>query len=267
MKRYKLFALMGALIFSFVSCETEVEDPAGDRGVASVPGVLNMNPATFDLYDLENTYVQFELALDDPAVEDVIIVASFEGDRRRTEIMRVNSFPSTVVIELNEVASILGISLESIEAADVFNFEVQTIQDGRTYFSSAAFNVAVVCGYDPAMVTGSYRAVSSSWGVDGSVNITVDPDDEFILYVTGLGTIDGVNEDQGPLKMIIDPLDYSVVAERTVLASSAFGYTGLWYEGTGQVNTCDGSFDMGFTIGVSAGTFTGAPHSFTFTRN
>src|SRR5690554_2277294 len=132
MKRYKLFALMGALIFSFVSCETEVEDPAGDRGVASVPGVLNMNPATFDLYDLENTYVQFELALDDPAVEDVIIVASFEGDRRRTEIMRVNSFPSTVVIELNEVASILGISLESIEAADVFNFEVQTIQDGRT---------------------------------------------------------------------------------------------------------------------------------------
>lgn len=257
---------MAALVLSFASCETDVEDPAGDRGVASVPGVINMDPATFDVNDLENTFVQFDLALDDPAVSEAVILASYKGDRRREEIMRISNFPTSVVIELNEVASKMGIQLEEIEAADVFNFEVQTIQDGKTYFSSAAFNVSVVCGYDPAMVTGSYRAVSASWEVDGSVTITVDPEDEFVIYVSGLAALDGAPEDKGPLKMIVDPLDYSVVAEKTVLASTFYTYTNVWYEGTGELNTCDGTYTMGFTIGVDQGNF-GGPFTFTFTKN
>src|SRR5690606_22075019 len=163
-------------------------------------------------------------------------------------------------------ASKLGIPLESIETSDVFNFEVQTIQDGKTYFSSAAFNVAVVCGYHLVLVTGSFRAVSPSWEVDGSVNITVDPDDAFIIYVSGLAALHGSTEDKGPLKMIVNPLDYSVVAEKTVLASTFFSYTNIWYEGTGQVNTCDGTYTMDFSIGVDQGNF-GGPFTFTFTKN
>lgn len=267
MKRYKIFCFLAAVVIFITSCETDVEDPAGDRGIASVPGVQDLNPATFDVNDLENTFIQFTLVLDDPEVSESVILASYKGDRSRTEIARVSEFPATVVIALSDVAAKLGLELNSIEAADVFNFEVQTIQGGRSYFSSAAFNAAVVCGYDPAMVTGSYRGVSASWEVDGGITITADPDDELIVYVSGLAALDGLDEDLGPLKMVINPLDFSVVAERTALASSAFGYTNIWYEGTGELNTCDGTYTMGFTIGVDQGTFGGAPHTFIFTKN
>src|SRR5690606_11539002 len=213
MKILNIFCLIAALGLFLTSCETEVVDPAGERGVASVPGIQNLNPATFDVNDLENTFVKFDIVLDDPSVSQAAVLVSYKGDKKRAEVATVSSFPATLTIPLTEVAAKLGLQLSSIEAADVFNFEIQTTQGGKSYFSSAAFNVAVVCGYDSENVTGDYRGISSAWGVDGPITIEADPNDEFILYVTGLATIDGLVEDQGPLKLIVNPLDYSVVAE------------------------------------------------------
>lgn len=269
MKIINIFSLIAAIVMVFSSCETEVIDPAGQRGVASVPGIQNLNPATYDVNNLETTFVKFDLVLDDPSVEQASVVVSYKGDKKRAEVATVTSFPTTLTLPLTDVASALGLQLSSIEAADVFNFEVKTTQGGQSYFSSAAFNVAVVCGYEVENVTGGYRALSDGWGLDGGVTITADPDNEFILYVTGLAAVEGLDEDQGPLKLVVDPLDYSVTAERTVLASSTapwgVAYTGLAYEGSGGLNTCDGSMEMLFTITVDQGSF--GSFAFSFTKN
>lgn len=269
MKRFKIFGFIISLVLLFSACETEVIDPAGERGIASVPGVEDMNPATFDVLDLENTYVQFNLVLDAPGVSEAILLVSYKGDKKRAEVTRVSSFPATVKIMLTDVVSKLGMQLSDVEAADVFNFEVQTVEGGKTYYSSAAFNVAVVCGYDPALVTGSYRGVSDAWGVDGPITITADPDDPYTVYVAGLATIDGLDEDLGPLKMVINPLNFDVTAEKTVVASLVtWGapYHDIAYEGNGKLNTCDGTYVMDFYITVAEGSF-GGPFVFTFTKN
>jgi hypothetical protein len=133
--------------------------------------------------------------------------------------------------------------------------------EGRPYSSAARY--AVQCSYDPEVVSGSYRAVSSGWAVDGPVTITVDPEDQYTLYVAGLIGLDGLPEDQGPLRMTVDPADFSVTAHRTVLATNFFGYDNVAYQGTGSLNTCAGSYEMSFTITVDQGSF--GTYDFIFT--
>ncbi|MCA1760540.1 MAG: hypothetical protein LC658_12305 [Bacteroidales bacterium] len=265
MKRFKIFGLITALVLVFSSCETEVIDPAGLRGEGVVPGIEDFIPQTFDILDLNNTFIQFTVVIDDPKVNEVIVLASVNGDKRRTEITRVSSFPGTVKLMLSELASKLGMQLNDVKLGDTFNIELQTIQDGKTYFSSAAFNAGVVCAYDSELVTGSYRAVSAGWAVDGNVTITADPDDEFVLYVSGLAALDGLDEDKGPLRLEVNELNFDVIAVKTVLASSAFGYTNIAYAGSGKLNTCDGTFEMLFTITVDQGSF--GAYDFVLTKN
>lgn len=268
MKKIKFLSLIATLILFITACETDVVDPAGDRGVAPAPGIENLNPATFDVYDLENTYIQFTLVLNDPKVNEAKIVASFKGNQKRVEVASVTSFPSTIKITLKEVATKLGMQLNDVVAADVFNFEVQTLLGGKVYYSNAAFNAAVVCGYDIANVTGSYHALSDDWGFDDDVEIVADPDDDYVLYVHGLAAAEGLDE-IAPLKLEVNKLNFSVTAVKTVLApdvaSWGLPYTGFFYEGSGELNTCDGTYTMNFTIGVDQGTW--GLQAFVFTKN
>lgn len=265
MKRFKIFGLITALVLVFSSCETEVIDPAGLRGEGVFPTITDLNPAVYDSNDLENTFVQFTVDIDDPKVNEVIVLASLNGDKKRVEMTRLNNFPGTVKLMLSEVASKLGMQLNDVELGDIFNIELQTIQGGKTYFSNAAFNAAVVCAYNPELVTGSYRAVSEGWAVDGNVTITADPADEFVLYVSGLAALDGLTEDQGPLRLEVNELNFDVVAVKTVLASTAWSYTNFAYAGSGKLNTCDGTFEMLFTITVDQGSF--GAYDFVLTKN
>lgn len=264
MKTNKIIALLFLMVFAFSACETEVEDPAGLRGVGIIPSITNFNPAVFDVKDLANTFIQFDLDVNTSTVSEVKIVVSFNGDKKRVEIKNFTTFPATVQIFAHEAASLLGIQISDIDPGDVFNFELLTVQGSDVYRSSAAFNAAAVCKYDPDFVSGAYYVVSDDWGSEGNVTLSVDPDDPYIIYVSGLAAIDGVNEDQGPLKMEVNKLNFEVIAEKTVLASNAFGYTNFSYQGFGILNTCNGAYDMNFTITVDQGSF--GQFSFKFTK-
>lgn len=269
MKIFRTLMMICGIALLFTSCEKTDVDPAGARNEAAVPGIKNLNPATFDVNDLENTYVQFDLTSDATGVEEAILLVSYNKGGERKEVQKVNSFPANITIKLTEVVSVLGMDLNSVEAADVFNFEVQTIEGGKTYFSSAAFNVAVVCGYEVENVTGAYRAVSSpdQWDHEGNVTLAADPDDEYTVYITGLAASEGVDEDGDPIALHIDPLDFSVTAPRATVASSMeplAGYTGYSYEGSGSLNTCDGTYTMMFEITVDQGSF--GSFEFVFTK-
>jgi len=269
MKTYKIIGFIAAMVLTFAACETDVDDPAGVRGEGVVPAIVDLNPAVFDSNDMENTFIQFTLDDVAPATEAKLLV-SYNGDKARAEVATYSSFPTVINLPLTEVVSKLNIALASVETGDVFNFEVTTSKGGKTYYSSASFNAAVVCAYNPDLVTGNYNAVSDSWGVDGNVTITADPDDEYKLYVTGLATIDGLDEDKGPLVMIVNPLNFAISVPKVVLASSTapwgVAYTNIWYEGFGEVNTCNGTHTLYVTIGVDQGTFGGAPHTFVLTK-
>ncbi|MDY0103943.1 MAG: hypothetical protein RBS07_13495 [Lentimicrobium sp.] len=264
MKTYKILAFLAAVALTFSACETEVDDPAGLRNEGIVPSITNLNPAAFDVNDPENTFVKFDLDVA-TGVSEVIVTASYNGVLSRIPIKNITTFPAKdIVIYMRDVATALGIQLNEIEPGDVFTLEATTIQGGKTYRSNAVIKAGAVCAYDPDMVTGTYNAASADWAVDGNVTITVDPEDEYIIYVAGLAALDGLTEDLGPLKMVVNPLNFEVIAEKTTLASVAFsGYTNIAYEGFGTLNTCNGTYEMNFTITVDQGGFGQFPFTFT----
>lgn len=264
MKYIKNLVFLFGMILMFSSCETDVVDPAGSRNDAVVPGILNLNPATYDVNDLSNTYIQFDLTLPSP-VDEVALVVSYKGGKQRKELMRINNFPATGIrVPLTTAATALGLQLSDIKAADVFNFEVQTIQGGKVYYSSAAFNAAVVCGYSKDNVTGSYHFVSAAWESEGDVTITADPDDPYTLFINGLAAAEGF-EDTGSIKLVVNPINYAVTAVKSTISPNIAQYTNYTYQGSGQLNTCNGQFDMLFTITVDQGSF--GNFAFTFTKN
>ena len=261
MKRIILFGFITAMVLSFVSCKTEVKDPTGERNVAVVPSLTDVNPAVYDSKNLSTTFVQFTVNVEDAAaVNGGKVVVSYNGGMQRVDFSSINSFPSTIKVPLSEVVQKLGMTLDDVKLGDVFTIEVITTSagNGKEYRSNAAIDAAVVCAYDPANVTGAYAVTESGdWGSAGDITITVDPNDEHVVLVSGLETIEGLVEDKGPLKMVINPLNFEVTVDRQVLASDlspwGLSYTNIAYSGFGKVNTCDGTYNMTFTIGVDQG--------------
>ncbi len=260
MKILRNLMIIFGVALLFTACQPTDVDPAGSRGEAAVPGIKNLNPATYEDTDLENTFVKFDLTMPEGAtVDEAVLLVSYNKGGERKEVQRISSFPANgITVPLTSAASALGLGLESIKAADVFNFEVMTIEGGKEYFSSAAFNVAVVCGYDVDVITGDYTASSASWDMEGPVTITVDPDDEYIVYVHGLADAEGMTGNGTPFTFIINPLDYSITAPKATIADSMeplAPYTGYSYAGSGSLNTCDGTYRMMFAITVDQGSF------------
>jgi hypothetical protein len=63
----------------------------------------------------------------------------------------------------------------------------------------------------------------------------------------------------------VNELNFDVVAVKTVLASAAWSYTNFAYAGSGKLNTCDGTFEIFFTITVDQGSF--GSYDFVLTKN
>lgn len=266
MKQINIFIFFIAFTLLFGGCEDTNENLVGSRGEAVVPLITNLNPAVFDSKDLENTFVEFRLDVEEGAsLENATVKISINGQKERVDFATISTFPQTVKIKAKDAAAKLGIGINEIILGDIINVEIWTTSNGKTYQTSAVFNAAVVCAYNPVFVSGSYHAVSASWGSEGDVTITVDPTDQFTVYVSGLETIEGLVEDKGPLKMKINKLNYAVTAEKAVIASVAWDYHNIAYAGTGTLNTCSGTYEMMFTISVDEGGF--GNHAFTLTKN
>lgn len=263
MKILKTIMILGGMTLLFSSCETDVTDPAGSRGEAVVPSIENLNPATYADNDLENTYIQFDLTMPGSGVDEAKLLVSSGNQGQRKEVTSVTSFPANITVPLTQVVSVLGMSLEDVQAGDVFSFEVKTIQGGESYFSSAAFKVAVVCGFDVVNVTGAYNS-SSAWGA-GAITVEADPEDEYTVYVHGLHNLDpDLGDEAGPLVLIINPLDFSVTAPGSTVATTYGPYTNWTLAGSGMLNTCNGSYDMMLGATVDQGSF--GSFNFVFTK-
>ncbi len=143
---------------------------------------------------------------------------------------------------------------------------VMTDANGITT-TSPVFSFTILCPYINSLTVGSYHSLSTpdQWNSEGDITITADAADPNTVYVSGLEALEGVDENRGPLVMHIDPASNQVVADFTVLATDAFGYTNLAYSGSGTYNACDGSYDMNFDISTTEASF--GTFAFKFTRN
>ena len=259
MKRIKIFRLTIILVALLFGCE-EAKDPAGQRNVGIVP--LLTDVSGLFIGGEPSSFVQFKVDLQEGVtVENAQVVVSSGDAFQRVKIADISSFPSDFTFTLGDITEKLG----EINEGEVIYIEVVTTRDGITTRSNAALAQIVFCQYNVNLATGSYHSVSPDWNSEGDISIAADDADQFTVYVTGLETIDGLDEDQGPLVMHINPATFEVIADKTVLASDAWGDTNIAYEGTGSYNSCDGSYEMNFTISVDQGEY--GTFAFTFTRN
>ena len=261
MKRLITLGLTIILVLIFFGCE-EAKDPAGVRGAGVVPFVSDVSGILIS--GELSSYMHFKVDLQSGiTVENAEIVVSSQDNFQRVKIADVTSFPSDFTFTLGDITEKLGV----VNAGDVIYIEVVTTKDGLTTRSSAALAPIVYCQYDVAVAVGSYHSVSppSEWNSEGDISLRADAVDQFTIYVTGLETIEGLNEDQGPLVMHIDPVTFSVIADKTVLASEGWGETNITYEGSGSYNSCTGLYEMNFNI--STDQYDYGSFQFTFTRN
>ncbi|MCU0456929.1 MAG: hypothetical protein MUE74_11555 [Bacteroidales bacterium] len=264
MKKIKLFGFILILIMYSVSCE-ELPDPAGERGVAAVPGITGLNPGVFDVNDLENSYVHFTVVLaPGTTLPKATLICSFNNDHADVPITDLTSFPAVVTVTAANAAQKLGLDLNDLVRGDVFDFELLVTTNGRTTRSTPLV-VPVACVYTTAMSTGSFHSVSADWNSEGDITLTADPDDPYKIYVSGLEEMEGLVEDLGPLVMYIDPVTFAVTAPRKAIASDAWGYHNIAYEGSGTFSTCDGTYTMVFEISVDEGSW--GANAFVFTKN
>lgn len=216
MKNIKTLGIIITLIIIFFSCE-KIKDPAGERGVAVIPVISDVNPGIFDSKDLLNSYVEFKVSASAGTyIDKVTVQASYAGDLQRVNITELTSFPATVKVRSSDAAQKLGVALSDIKNGDVFTIELLSSSNGITTRSNSALNIAVACAYDKALATGSYHSVSGDWNSEGNITLTADPDDPYTIYVSGIEAIEGLNEDKGPLVMHIDPVNYEVTADKSV---------------------------------------------------
>lgn len=268
MKTYRILGIIAAMVLGFASCETEVVDPAGERGIGVVTTITDANPAIFVAGNLDESYTQFTVNAEEGATfDEAYIVVSFNGVSERTKIKDISNFPQTISITAEEAAAALGMTIADVESQDYFVFEVETKVGGKIYRSNGGITVSVVCPFEPTLAYGDYTGISAGWGVNGDITITVDPNDPYTIYVAGLATIDGLEEDLGPLPMHINPLNFEVSVDKTVLASLVtWGapYHNIAYAGSGVFNSCTGDYEMLFAITVDEGSF--GSYEFTLKR-
>jgi len=253
----RFLTLMIISSLTLTGCETKFDDPAGERNlIKATPVIENLDPSIFLAADLANTYVAFDVTAGDGGqTMDGLIEVSYDGGQQRAQLQQFTIPATGVQVKLTDVATAIGMSVNDMQGGKYVNIEILTKSGDKYYRSAAAVNPLIACDYVAADYVGTPNAQSSGWGINGPVNVTVDPDDEYTLLVAGLETLDGLNEDGGPLPLIIDPASYAITVPKTVLASNAWGYHNLAYKGTGTLNTCSQAIQLNIAISVDEGSF------------
>ena len=291
--KLKIITILAAGIFLLPTCQKDRDLRMPELRKGIIPVVEK--DGTKDMVIFDNNLSGFAgkvtvalLYPDEPKKVDLMVSMNDDPDNTGTAIADIKTWPASYDVTITKLVDLLPKldNASQLKAGDFFRFYCDiTLMDGTLIhgndtlyaaYSSGIYNIPgaspdvvfpVACGYEPALASGSYNAFSppDQWAISGPISITVDPVDNTKLFVTGLAALDGVTEDKGPLVMHIDPVTFAVVADKTVLASDAWGETNIAYEGSGSFNSCTGLYEMNFNI--STDQYDYGVFSFTFTRN
>lgn len=296
----RYISIIAAVLFISYSCEFDENGPMPNDMQEGCFPYIEMNVAESSPFINLSTPGDYILkgtvdVLFDSPYDKITLVVAYNGNYDKPYVIQDNitELPVELQVTCNDLVNAIAelTSLDDIAEGDVYHvYAIPTI-DGTeyppyqklggkayaTYSASIMQNLQAIkgigiadvainvpCEFVPDMAVGSYTSVSADWGAAGPITIIADPNDPMIVYVSGLEEMEGLVEDVGPLKMVINP-DYSVTGGKSVLASDAWGYHNIAYEGGGTYNTCDGSYTLAFAITVDEGSF--GTYHFEFTRN
>lgn len=267
MKQYKILAVFFAFAMIFSSCEDTNETLVGSRGVAVVPIISDVNPA-FYTTDFSSTFVKFTVDLQDgDTVDAAELQVTYKG---KTEVLQViNSFPAVITLPAAEVLADLNLAESDVEVDDFFLFHVVTTSQGTSSRSLAAVKVFVTCEFDPILTEGSYHFVSEDMGTEGDVTLTADTNNPYLIAVNGLFAAEGGAPNNNVLYLKINPNNFSVTHETTLLGTTdpfGDGYGNYTFgPSSGLYKSCPGTFEMVFAVSVTEGSF--GNNKYIFTRN
>ena len=267
MKKHNILYFLFAFTLIFVSCEDTNENLVGSRGVAVVPVISDVNPA-FYTTDFADTFVQFTVDLPEGETVDAAeLQATFDG---KTEVLQsITSFPATINIPASEALAAFNLNESDVEVDDSILFQVVTTSAGISSRSLASLKVFVTCEFDPELSEGSYHFVSEDMETEGDVVFTADPDDPYLIAVSGLFAAEGGNPNDNILYLKINPSDFSVTHDKTLLGTTdpfGFGYGNYTFApSSGLYKSCTGNFEMVFAISVNEGSF--GNNKYVFTKN
>lgn len=267
MKQYKILAFLFAFAMVLSSCEDTNENLVGSRGIAVVPIISDVNPAYYTT-DFAETFVKFTVALrEGDNVDNAELQVTYEG---KTVVLEpITSFPATITLPIVNALAAFDLQESDVDVDDFFIYEVVTTTGGVSSRSLASLKVFVTCVFDPVLTEGSYHVVSDDWEVEGDVTLTADPDNPYLIGVTGLFAMEGGTPNDNVLYLDISSSNFAVTGEKTVLGGpdSPWGpYTGSAYTPiSGLYKSCTGTFEMTFAITVDQGSF--GNFKFVFTKN
>lgn len=297
--KYIAIIFLGITVIN--SCKTDENGPMPDTLEEGCMAYMKLDPGSSGLINLGDLNAfKFAGSIDlvfEPQFDklELVVVYNKHFANQYSLIDNITSTPFNFSLSINDIVNVIPelTSASDINIGDTFTFYVNSTSRGKVYpiyqeidgkgirvISSGlilAMNstkgasaisditINVPCAYYPANISGSYHSVSADWQSEGDITITVDPANPFIVYVTGIEAMEGLVEDQGPFKMVIDPNSYNVSAAKQIIASDAWGYHNISYAGSGTLNTCDGTYEMSFNISVDEGGW--GSNGFIFTKN
>jgi len=261
-KIINILVIVFTMILLFGACEDTNENLVGSRGIAVIPEISALSPADPTFSDLSaSSFITFTVGLPEgEAVDAAEIQVVYKG--KTAVLQQIASFPANLKVTAPEMIAALGISASEVSFGTSFLIYVMTKSQGISTRSSAVVEIKLPCEFNHDLAFGNFYAESAGWASKGDISITADPNNPYIVYVSGLETIEGLDEDKGPLKMVINPNNFSVTAETTIIASDAWGYGYISYGGVGKFNSCDGTYEMDFEISLET---LGSQGSFKFT--
>lgn len=161
---------LGAVLFASCSEDKKTFEELTPEG--TVVFTQNVTPDFFDLGDIENSSVSFDLGTAGETASTVIIYKSYNGGAP-VEHARVTSIPSTITVTAAEAIDGLGITFDDLAVGDniALSFEVEA--GGTTYGSGKVQNIPVTCFSDLAGIH-SYTTTSTWCGSTDPLTGTVE---------------------------------------------------------------------------------------------
>ncbi len=127
-------------------CSTNQDDLMQPFETGTVfPEITEVNSSYFDILDVENAYIDFDVTVDTEVAESITIEKTYKG--HKTEIGTYTSVPVNIKVTAEQaVADIDGVSVNDLALGDVFLFEViVTSKSGLRTRSNVIVNAPVAC--------------------------------------------------------------------------------------------------------------------------
>jgi hypothetical protein len=261
MKQYSLNLFLILILAGFACSKKDSLVDPDKLEIGSYLTLVKENNTTIDFGDLANSTVSIEVGSKGTPVDKVNIYVSETPTIDKTQWKLLKSLPFTegmkLEVKASEIATALGKAIEPGNTYALYNEVVTT--DGRTFSSAntdtdfegqAGYNMAMswtattTCPYDQSVFDGTFTIVQDTWqdyAPGDFVEVSAGPGENKITIYVYPSPAYGSNQ-QGVV-LNVDPATGNVTIPKQVVGDYG-DVTDVTMEGTGSVNSCQGTITL-----------------------